>query len=59
MGYVLLWIESLAVSLLLVAALVACLAHLGPRQSRWFARGFALVMVCVGALAVVALVASM
>ena len=59
MGYVLLWIESLAVSLLLVAALVACLAHLGPRQSRWFARGFALLMVCVGALAVVGLVASM
>jgi hypothetical protein len=58
MGYVLLWIESLAVSLLLVAALVACLAQLGPRQSRWFARGFALLMVCAGALAVVGLVAS-
>jgi hypothetical protein len=58
MGYVLLWIESLAVSLLFVATLVACLAHLGPRQSRWFARGFALLMVCVGALAVVGLVAS-
>ncbi|MGA2031856.1 MAG: hypothetical protein ABSG68_06350 [Thermoguttaceae bacterium] len=59
MGYVLLWIESLAVSLLLVAALAACLAQFGPGQSRWFARGFALLMVCVGALAVVRLVASM
>jgi len=58
MGYVLLWIESLAVSLLFVATLVACLAQLGPRQSRWFARAFALLMVCVGALAVVGLVAS-
>jgi hypothetical protein len=58
MGYVLLWTESLAVSLLFVATLVACLAQLGPRQSRWFARAFALVMVCVGALAVVGLVAS-
>ena len=35
MGYVLLWIESLAVSLLLVATLVACLAQLGPRRRRW------------------------
>ena len=51
MGYVLLWIENLAVSLLLVATLVACLAQLGP--SRWFARGFALLVVCVGALAAV------
>jgi len=58
MGYVLLWIESLAVSLLFVATLAACLAQLGPRQSRWFTRGFALLMVCVGSLAVVGLVAS-
>ena len=45
MGYVLLWIESLAVSLLFVATLAACLAQLGPRQSRWFARGSALLIV--------------
>ena len=43
MGYVLLWIESLAVSLLFVAMLVACLAQRGSRQSRWF---FALLTVC-------------
>jgi hypothetical protein len=55
MGYVLLWIESLAVSLLFVATMVACLAQLGPRQSRWFARGLALLIACMGAMAVVGL----
>jgi hypothetical protein len=59
MGYVLLWIENLAVLLLFVATLVACLSQLGPRQSRWFVRGFALLMICAGALAVVRLAASM
>ncbi|MGO8744897.1 MAG: hypothetical protein ACLQNE_02800 [Thermoguttaceae bacterium] len=58
MGYVLLWIESLAISLLFAATMVACLAQLGPRQSRWFARGFALLSACAGVMIVVGLSAN-
>jgi hypothetical protein len=59
MSYLLLWIESLTVSLLFVATIVACLSQLGPRQARWAARGFALLVVCGGALAAVGLAANM
>jgi len=53
MGYFLLWIEDLAVSLLFVATVVACLVQLEPRQSRWLARGLALLVLCTGELATI------